>query len=220
MAVDLDIVEQELRRIPEVRAARIVCDDGGVPVEVHVLATLGKHAKQVVRDVQSVAIASQGLEIDHRIVSVVQLEEPLAPARDGATAAPAPPVRMALHVESVTMDRGELRCSASVRLRVGDQTVEAKAEGSVASIAARRVIADATLAALAQLDPSVASTSVESASLVRVGERDIAIAVLSVMVPPYEELVTGSALVGIAGPEEAVVRAVLDASGRRLAPLG
>jgi hypothetical protein len=118
------------------------------------------------------------------------------------------------------MDRRELRCSATVRLRIGEQLVEASAEGSVAAVAARRVVADATLAALVLLDPSVASTFVESASVLRVGERDVALAVLTVVVPPYEELVTGSAAVGSAGAEEAIVRAVLDAAGRRLAPTG
>ena len=68
-------VERELCRIPDVRAARIVANDAGDPVEVHILASTGKGAKQLVRDVQSVAIASGGLDIDHRIISVVQLDD-------------------------------------------------------------------------------------------------------------------------------------------------
>src|SRR3954471_6081038 len=77
MAVeDLDLreVERELCRLPEVNAARIVEDEAGRPVEVHILASRDKHAKQIVRDVQSVAMATFGLELDRRVVSVVQLE--------------------------------------------------------------------------------------------------------------------------------------------------
>ena len=45
------------------------------PIEVHVLAGGVKPAKQVVRDVQSVAMAQFDLDIDHRIVSVVQIPD-------------------------------------------------------------------------------------------------------------------------------------------------
>ena len=38
------------------------------------VVTSGKHAKQVARDIQSVAMASFGLELDRRIISVVQLD--------------------------------------------------------------------------------------------------------------------------------------------------
>ena len=66
-------LERELCRLPEVSAARVVTDTVGRPTEVHILANGAKHAKQVVRDVQSVALASFGIELDRRIVSVVQL---------------------------------------------------------------------------------------------------------------------------------------------------
>jgi hypothetical protein len=218
MGVDVDAVERELCRIPEVRAARIVTDLHGLPVEVHVLATPGKHAKQLVRDVQSVAIASQGLELDHRIVSVVQLEDVHPVVTAGDHEADDGITRPSL--EGVVVERRELRCSATVSLRAGDEVVSGTAEGSVAAAAARRVVADATLAALAQLGPAASCASIEAASLVRVGERDVAVAVLTVVVPPYEEIVTGSAPVRTAGADEAVARAVLDACNRRLARLG
>ena len=66
-------LERELCRLPEVSAARIVTDRIGRPTEVHILAQGDKHPKQIVRDIQSVALASFGIEIDRRIVSVVQL---------------------------------------------------------------------------------------------------------------------------------------------------
>ena len=74
MDVDIRTVEHELCRIPEVNAARIVTSEDGRPTEVHILASPEKHAKQVVRDVQSVAMATFGLELDRRVISVVQLE--------------------------------------------------------------------------------------------------------------------------------------------------
>ena len=68
-------LEDALRQIPGVRAASVVTGPDAVPTEVHVLASPGKAAKQVVRDVQSLAMARYDIDIDHRIVSVVQIGE-------------------------------------------------------------------------------------------------------------------------------------------------
>src|SRR4051812_49971561 len=66
-------LEDALRSLPGVQAVSVVTSGTGEPTEVHVLAVPGKAAKQVVRDVQSLAMAGFGVDIDHRIVSVVQL---------------------------------------------------------------------------------------------------------------------------------------------------
>src|SRR5256885_16510397 len=73
VGIDYAEVERELCRIPEVNAARIVTNADELPVEVHILASPEKHAKQVVRDIQSVAMASFGLDLDRRLISVVPL---------------------------------------------------------------------------------------------------------------------------------------------------
>lgn len=73
MREQLDRLEAELKRIAGVRNARIVGVEG--PEEIHIVASATRSPKQVVRDVQSLAAAGYGLPIDHRIVSVVQLED-------------------------------------------------------------------------------------------------------------------------------------------------
>lgn len=73
MREQLDRLEAELKKIAGVRNARIVGTDA--PEEIHVVATASRSPKQVVRDVQSLAAAGYSLPIDHRIVSVVQLED-------------------------------------------------------------------------------------------------------------------------------------------------
>ena len=75
-------LEDALRRIPGIRAASVVTGPDAVPTEVHVLAAPGKPAKQIVRDVQSLALAQYDLDLDHRIVSVVQLDADEAPVVD------------------------------------------------------------------------------------------------------------------------------------------
>jgi hypothetical protein len=81
-------LEQDLQRVPGIRSARIVGAD--VATEIHIVATHARSPKQLVRDVQSLAQAGFGLTIDHRIVSIVQLEES-EPVPEKPAAAPEPP---------------------------------------------------------------------------------------------------------------------------------
>jgi hypothetical protein len=252
--VDIAAVERELCRIPEVRAARIVADDTGHLVEVHILATTGKAAKQVVRDVQSVAITSSGVDIDHRIVSVVQLEDDVsatatavAPASAPATAVvdePEParasasatepaddaPVRTngnghkvlngnRVVVDSVLVAKHELRAKATVTLRRGEEQAVGVAEGTVASSARWRIVAEAALNALRTLEPGAVTVSVEMAGVQRIGDRALGIVTMIMVMPPHEELLAGVAPVRGGAEEDAVARAVLDATNRRLARL-
>ena len=222
-------VERELCRIPDVRAARIVANDAGDPVEVHILASTGKGAKQLVRDVQSVAIASVGLDLDHRIISIVQLDDlggegdagpaSTAPSGNGGGARPvAAPVDRVV-VESVVVSKKELRALCTVTLnRGGDQAI-GTAEGTDATTARWRIVAEASLSALRTLEPLADSVAVEMAGVQRIGDRALGIVTLLLVIPPNEELLAGVAPVRGANEEEAVVRAVLDATNRRLARL-
>ncbi len=223
-------LERELCRIPEVRATRIVANDRGVPVEVHVLAAPGKHAKQLVRDVQSVAMASAGIEIDHRIVSVVQLDDGTGStpgaagdpdtahgaAPNGTATHPAPADMERIRVEQVTAVRAAGGYEAMVTLVRGEDTATGTASGPAAGSLALRLAAQATLAALRELEPAAARVEVDAAHLTRIGERDVALTTLVLVNPPNEEVVVGSAVVRPAGDHEAVARSVLDALNRRL----
>jgi hypothetical protein len=64
-------LEAALSQISGVHSARVV---GDPPQEIHLVTTKERTPKQLVRDVQSLANASFGIAIDHRIVSVVQLD--------------------------------------------------------------------------------------------------------------------------------------------------
>jgi hypothetical protein len=227
VAADLASVERELCRIPEVRAARIVADDDGTPLEVHVLASPGKQPKQLVRDVQSVALAARGLDLDHRIISVVQLDDGNGTAPEPATlmddepipAPPSVPVPDRVLLESASLLRSGVAATADVALRRGEASVRASAEGSSAAAVTLRLVAEATLEALRDLVPAAGRAAVETAAVVRAGEREVALAVLVLVVPPNEEVVAGAAPVRAGGVHEAMARAVLDAGNRRLAAL-
>jgi hypothetical protein len=209
--LDFESVETELCRLPDVVAARIVTDDLGRPVEIHVLAHTGKHAKQVVRDVQSVALASFGLEIDRRIVSVVQL----APNGAATTTAEAPSPTKRLQIAAIETSTAGMRASIRVTLAFADETATGFAEGAMAAATRPRLVASATIDALRQLEPAAERLDVSGAELTRVGGADLAVVTLVLVEPPLERQLTGSAIVHHLA-DDAVVRSVLDAVNRRL----
>jgi hypothetical protein len=210
-------LEKELCRLPEISAARVVTDHNGRPTEVHILADTAKHAKQVVRDVQSVALASFGIELDRRIVSVVQLGN----ANGNGHAEPAveagPEFRPVL--VSTTAEVSGLRSLVRVTLARGEDEAVGFAEGSIATTARHRLVATATVDALRQLETAAECIDIDSAQIVRVGTHDVAIVTVVFVLPPSEQLVSGSAIVRQHAEADTVVRAVLDATNRRLPTL-
>ena len=69
----LAALQQGLTRIPGVESARVIGADQ--PREIHIVAVGRKPSRQFVRDVEALAAAEFGIEIDHRIVSIVQVED-------------------------------------------------------------------------------------------------------------------------------------------------
>lgn len=209
-------LEDSLRQIPGVRAASVVTGPDAVPTEVHVLATPGKPAKQVVRDVQSLALARYDIDIDHRIVSVVQIgdEEPGADVAvvGGDDAGREPVVRPA--IAAIMVRSGQGLTEASVTLNAGNQVFEGKAQGPAGHSHRSRIVALATLDAV---DDLLGQTcEVESSTVVSTGSREVALTVLTLMVPRTgEQVLTGAAVVR--GDEaDATARSVLAALNRQL----
>lgn len=210
-------LERELCRLPDVSAARVVTDDIGRATEVHILANGPKHPKQVVRDVQSVALASFGIELDRRIVSVVRLHDGTEPVVvEAAPVAGASDRPVLVHVASEITG---LRSLVRVTLGRGDEQAVGFAEGSVAASARHRLVAAATVDALRQMHAAAECIDIDSAQIVRVGVHDVAIVTVVFVVPPSEQMVSGSAIVRDHLEPDAVVRAVLDATNRRLSSI-
>lgn len=207
--------EEELKRLPGIIAASVVTAADAVPTEIHVLAEPGKPPKQVVRDVQSFAMVKLGMDIDHRIVSVVQIgvdDMPSLIHRD-ETADEVPPPRPA--IASIMVRTSGAEAEAVVSIGAGNGMVfEGRVVGPGSSSHRGRLVAQATLAALDDLLGT--TVVVESAHTVNVGQHEVAMCVLTITSPRLgEQLVTGSALVRGDEPE-AIARCVLAAVNRRL----
>ena len=214
--------EAALRTVPGIREASVRTSPDAHPIEVHVVAGGIKPAKQVVRDVQSVAMAQFDLDIDHRIVSVVQIPDdsvevgepsaetatPLvASESDGQVPRPA--------LTSITTERRGSDVLVSVTLGIDGSAFSGTADGPSSPVHRPRIVASATLAALTEL--LGIDAHVDSAQILEIGMREVAVTTLVLEIPRLgEQAVCGSALVR-GDYEDAVARSVLAALNRRLA---
>jgi len=207
--LDLAEVEREICRLPDVTIVRLVAENDGRISEVHVVAHQGKHPKQIVRDVQSIALASFGLELDRRVISVVQLGGNIL--EESAAPEPRP------SIVAITAEASGLRSLVRVTLALDEDEAVGFAEGSIATTARHRLVALATVDSLRQLEPAAECVDVDHAQIVRIGAHDVAVVTVVYVIPPSEQLVSGSAIVRPQQQADAVARAVLDATNRRLA---
>ncbi|MBI1376320.1 MAG: hypothetical protein GC157_02385 [Frankiales bacterium] len=215
--------EAALRAVPGIREASVRTSPDALPIEVHVVSRGTKPAKQVVRDVQSVAMAQFDLDIDHRIVSVVQIpDEPAAAGsaegeeqaqQEAAAEADDQQPRPAL--TSITVRNSDGESQVDVTLAIAGSVFSGQAGGPASPLHRPRIVATATLAALGELLGIQAQ--VESSQVLEVGNREVALTTLSLVIPRLgEQTLCGSALVR-GDEEDAVARSVLAAVNRRLA---
>lgn len=200
-------LQTALMRIPGIRAARVVTDSSATPTEIHIVASGEKTPKQLVRDVQTVALATVGVSIDHRIVSVVMFPDESQPQAAAA--------EKRISIQEITTETRSTSSKVRVVLDWGNTSSSGESSGYTSAENLIQIAAQATLEAVRGLLADGAWLSLEQASIQRVGARDVAVATITIA---GGVALSGSAVV--AGQHtEAIVRAVLDALNRRLAPM-
>jgi hypothetical protein len=205
-------LEDELCRLSGVLAVRVVGDRTDRPVEVHVLADQTKTPKQTVRDVRAVAHTVFGIELDHRIVSVAQLDTNESDTPVGIVL---PTAERRVRVGAVHTDTDGLRAEVRVTLVDDEREHVGYAEGSIAAVARPQLVATATLDALRQIEPAADAVHLASAEISRVGSNRVAVVTVVYVDPPLELFVSGSAVVR-RERDDAIARALLDATNRRI----
>lgn len=77
-SLDLPALERLITQVRGVQAVRIVAPQGEQIDEVHVVGTPRRSAKSIVRDIESILYVRGGIRLDHRKVSLVQIDEVVA----------------------------------------------------------------------------------------------------------------------------------------------
>jgi len=200
-------IEDALAQVAEIRAARVVSSDDGVILEIHILASPSKSPKQIVRDVESTIMARFGIPIDHRTISIAQLgreSEPRDPRDKGRS-----------QIRGVSSDVKGISASARVSLELDGDLYEGEAEGPASTTGRRRLVAQATLAAVGKYVKGDFEFALEDVAIIALGRERVAVSCVILVTPLGEQPLAGSAFAR-QGDNESIVRATLDAINRRL----
>ena len=200
--------EQAIKQIKSVIAARIKVDSQGEIEEVHILAGSGRAPKQIVRDVESILVAQFDLQIDHKKISVAQVEDD----EDG-TFAIVESTRPKL--AGVTLKTVNGMAEVRVELLTGDKIIEGIVQGPSSVHNKLRLLVEATLKALSPLTLDKFLFVTEDVGITQLAKQQIALVSITLITSAGEQSLTGCALVRN-DDREAVVKATLDAVNRKL----
>lgn len=196
--------EEALRQIREVAAVRVVTDSEGGIEEIHVLAGKGRSPKQIVRDVESTLLAQFGVPVDHKKISVAQVNN--GPPQSWGQ----PRVRLL----SVRFSTNTVAAEAEVKVELDDVVHTGRVSGAASSANRLRVAAEATLSAVGEHFNSRHYLSLDDVVVLELRARRICLVALSLLAPGGEEALIGTSLIRVS-EADAAARAVLDALNRR-----
>jgi len=202
-------IEDALSQVAEIRAARVVTGPDGTIAEIHVLALPSKLPKQLVRDIESTLMAAFGIAIDHKVISIAQLGHENVPEAEPTAAT------TRARIVTVTVTGAGTHARVDVKLSIDGEPYEGSATGPASETSQRRLVAQATLAAIEQYLQGAFTFALEDVGVTRLGRETVAVACVALVTGFGEQAYAGSALVR-QNENDSIVRATLDAINRRL----
>ncbi|WP_448374881.1 hypothetical protein, partial [Fervidobacterium sp.] len=133
-------IEELISRVPGVKAVKVVGDSASLH-EIHVITTSDKSPKQLVRDIETVVLASTGMRLDRKIISIAQVEADVKPQR-------ILPYQISnLKVENI--DERNIR--VNITIEHGEEEFYGEYSGPKTSRNVPRIIGNAVLNALSEI---------------------------------------------------------------------
>jgi len=197
-------VEAILCRLKGVIAVSVVPENGSELAEIHVLAGADRSPKQVVRDVESALMARLGYAVDHKKISVAQVEDGSARYDHSR-----------LKFSDVSISLNGSGTEATVRLAREGAVYSGSASGTGSPNGQMKLIATATLRAIEDSGVTSSTIVLEDTAEVSMAGRRVALVLVNLVTDRGDESLAGSAVIK-QDVWKGVVNATLDAVNRRL----
>ncbi|MCL5115813.1 MAG: hypothetical protein M1272_01505 [Firmicutes bacterium] len=214
--VTVDEMERLICQLPTVLKCAVSVNDWGAIEEVHVLTSLERTPKQVVRDVESALLAQWNLRIDHKRISVAQI---VTGDEDGAKSRESAPMRLRIHEYHMDADALQQQAYTRVVYSWGEsahQRVTGEWSGRYLPSQYYQAMAWAAVEAVNQLPGLETPMVLAELRTISVANRTVILVALS----QYDRRRRETLLIGTAEErgdgQGASVRAVLDAVNRKV----
>lgn len=192
-------LEREINLLESVTSAKVLSIGSEID-EIHVVAPRDRSPKKIVRDIESLLLVRFGIRIDHRCISIVQMDH--MPASYLQNLRP--------QIENVTRENN----SVSVSLTMGDRLIlghsELRQDYPESTIVARAVVH-----AVEQLLQTPGVLTVLKTQVVEMNEYRTVLVLVRWVFADQHELLLGASIL-YADLLETAARATLDAVNRRL----
>jgi phosphopantetheinyl transferase (holo-ACP synthase) len=197
--------ESFLNKIPGIISSKIVLNQEGNIVELHILASTARNPKQISRDIQSALLAKYGIPLDHKVISIAQIQDESKICYSNS--------RLVLKNISISMEDSQIE--ARVVLTKDDKVFEGVSRGINFTQGRFRALAEATINAIQQFLGSECMFSVIDIQKTTISGKPVCIVAVSQVTEQIENFLVGSSPIE-QDDNKAVVKAVLDALNRKL----
>lgn len=199
------VIETAINSLLGVISSKVVWNNSSQSFEeVHILVEANRNPKQVSKDVQTLFAVQFNHGIDHRIISVVAINNAVPKLLE--------PRPKFIGIEHAIID-GEFR--VAVHLRAGERLLVGKIEGLSSSRRNLRSVVEASIQAVQPLLKKDESLYLEDLDLVPLNKTSVTLVALTYLTKGNETCLVGSSVV-TDNRYESVVKATLDAVNRVL----
>ncbi|MDN5344631.1 MAG: hypothetical protein PWQ18_742 [Clostridia bacterium] len=204
--------ERVICQIKDILGARLVTASDGSISEIHIMARSERNPKQIVRDVESALLIQLGVTVDHKKISVVQVNSQDLPAEVAEERTPYQTVCRALRLVSINLFTRGLEAEATVELEDGlaGRVFQGHACGPHTPERDLWLVATATLNAVERYCSGLWHMVLEDLVWVEVAHRRVAVCAVALVGQSGYEYLAG--VTYVRGDErQAVAQAVLKA---------
>lgn len=200
--MNFEIIERNLEKIESVVSCKMVLGEEDIIEEIHIVSNGLRTPKQIVRDVQSVLIATYDVSVDHKKISVAEIiDESLRKAESR------------LKLQSISHDNNGPKATIKVSLSDYKNTYEKILSGINTNRNIERMLVDATLKNIEEACGFSDIFILEDIRTIPVSTEKAVIVIVMGVFEGLEKRFCGSCLIKN-DFKEAVVRATLDAVNR------
>lgn len=196
-------IESTIEKLESIISCKIVQGEYGDFDEIHVVSDKSRAAKQLVRDIQSVLIASFDMHIDHKMISIAEIPGEGIKKR-----------KSRIKILSVSHDSIGDRANIKIALEKGDKVFENSSHGINASRNIDRMLVDTTLKTVEEACGYQETFVLEDIKTVNFSTTRAVVVIIGVY-NGVEMRFSGTSLIG-QDYKKSVVKATLDAINRYL----
>lgn len=202
--MNIGIIEETIEKLDSVISCKMVLGENENIDEIHIVSNGSRSVKQLLRDIQSILIATYNIQIDHKKISIATIQDESLKKSE-----------CRLKIVSVSHEKNGQRATVKVTLDNHKDVFESSIMGVNTSRNIDRMIVDATLKTVEDAFGYEDTFILEDIKTVTVSVEQVVIVVIMGIHNGREQRFCGSSLVR-SDYKESVVKASLDAINRYL----